>query len=80
MFSIHFQKVYANGSPILAATEATNGYVYVLGKVISDSDHQVKKDIVQQIEQLENTSIFASLLRRSNLIPQLKGLFILVFH
>ncbi|XP_015786976.1 uncharacterized protein LOC107364166 isoform X2 [Tetranychus urticae] len=64
--------VYANGSPILAATEATNGYVYVLGKVIRDRENKDKKDIVSEIEQLENASIFASLLRRSNLIPQLQ--------
>lgn len=70
------KKVYAGGAPILAATEATNGYVYVLGKVLPEGNPKPRakgQNILKELEKLENASIFTSLLKRTNFTNMLEG-------
>lgn len=59
------------GTPILAATSAQNGVIYVINKVLVEG--ATSSNVLTEIERRPELSMFYSLLQRSSLVQKLQG-------
>lgn len=66
--------MFIGQAPILAATAATNGNIYVIGKILNDQNKKLKsRPVLEELQRLPYLSTFNSLLKRTNYPKVLQG-------
>ena len=69
-----FQRVFIGSAPVLAATNANNGQVYVLSKMLDDETVKPKaRSILEELDKMPQLSTFKALLENTRLPEILKG-------
>lgn len=67
--------VLVGGVPVVAATNAENGVVYVLNEpLIKDEVKNIKRNIFEEIKNRPELSIFNDYLERTDFAQKLQGI------